>query len=41
MDHGRLKQRLEAVIGARVDLIPDTAIRPGLKDRVLAEAVAL
>ncbi len=41
MDLGRLEQRLEAAIGAQVDLVPDTAIRPDLRDRVLAEAVAL
>lgn len=41
MDLGRLEQRLEATIGAQVDLVPDTAIRPELRDRVLAEAVAL
>ena len=41
MDLGRLEQRLEAAIGAQVDLVPDTAIRPDLRERVLAEAVAL
>lgn len=41
MELGRLEQRLEAAIGAQVDLVPDTAIRPGLRERVLAEAVAL
>lgn len=41
MDLGRLEQQLGAAIGAQVDLVPDTAIRPELRDRVLAEAVAL
>ena len=41
MDLGRLEARLESEIGAQVDLVPDTAIRPDLRDRVLAEAVAL
>ena len=41
MDLGRLEHRLEAAIGAQVDLVPDTAIRPDLRDGVLAEAVAL
>ena len=41
MDLGRLEQQLEATIGAKVDLVPDTAIRPDLRDRVLAEAVPL
>lgn len=41
MELGRLEQRIEAAIGAPVDLIPDTAIRPDLREQVLAEAVAL
>ncbi|MEO7753904.1 MAG: nucleotidyltransferase domain-containing protein [Terracoccus sp.] len=41
MDLARLEQRLEAAVGAQVDLVPDTSIRPELRDRVLAEAVAL
>ncbi|MEO8829879.1 nucleotidyltransferase domain-containing protein [Lapillicoccus sp.] len=41
MELGRLEQRLEEAIGASVDLVPDAAIRPDLRERVLAEAVAL
>ena len=38
---GRLEQRLVDAIGAPVDLVPDAALRPDLRERVLAEAVAL
>lgn len=38
---GRLDQQLGATISAQVDLVPDTAITPDLRDRVVAEAVAL
>ncbi len=41
MELGALERRLEDAIGAPVDLLPDTAIRPDLRERVLAEAVAL
>jgi predicted nucleotidyltransferase len=41
LELGRLEQRLGDAIGARVDLVPDSAIRPDLRERVLAEAVAL
>lgn len=41
MELGRLEQRLVDAIGAPVDLVPDTAIRPDLRERVLGEAVAL
>ena len=41
MELGRLEQRLEDLIGAHVDLVPDTAMRPDLRERVLGEAVAL
>lgn len=41
MELGRLEQRLGDAIGARVDLVPDSAIRPDIRERVLAEAVAL
>lgn len=41
MELGRLEQRLVEAIGAPVDLVPDTALRPDLRERVLAEAVAL
>jgi len=29
------------VVGCPVDLVPDTVLRPDLRDRILAEAVAL
>lgn len=41
MELGRLEQRLAHAIGAPVDLVPDAALRPALRGRVLAEAVAL
>ncbi|MDN5768996.1 MAG: nucleotidyltransferase domain-containing protein [Humibacillus sp.] len=41
MELGRLEQRLAHAIGAPVDLVPDATLRPDLRDRVLAEAVAL
>ncbi len=41
MELGRLEQRLVEVIGAPVDLVPDAAIRPDLRQRILAEAVPL
>lgn len=41
MELGRLEQRLVEAIGAPVDLVPDAALRPDLRGRVLAEAVAL
>ena len=41
MELGRLEGRLAEVIGVQVDLVPDAALRPDLRERVLAEAVAL
>ena len=41
MELGRLEQRLVDAIGAPVDLVPDSAIRPDLRERVLEQAVAL
>ena len=41
MELGRLEQRLVDAIGAPVDLVPDSAIRADLRERVLTEAVAL
>ncbi len=37
----RLKQELQEVVKRRVDLVSDTAIHPMLRDKILAEAVAL
>ncbi len=41
MELGALERRLSELLGADVDLIPAAALRPDLRDRVLAEAVAL
>lgn len=38
---GALEQRLSDLLGVAVDLVPDTALRPEFRDRVLAEAVDL
>lgn len=41
MQLGALEERLTELVGVTVDLVPDTAIRPALRDRILAEAVML
>jgi predicted nucleotidyltransferase len=41
LELGALERRLSELLGAHVDLIPASALRPGLRDRVLAEAVSL
>jgi len=41
MELGALEARLAELLGADVDLIPAATLRPDLRDRVLAEAVAL
>lgn len=41
MELGRLERRLAEALGAPVDLVPDAALRPDLRDRILAEAVVL
>jgi len=41
MELGRLEGRLEEILGGPVDLVPESALRPELLDRVLDEAVAL
>lgn len=38
---GRLERRVETVVGMPVDLVPESALRPDLVERVLVEAVAL
>ena len=38
---GRLEQRLADLLGVKVDLVPESALRPDLRDRVLSEAVEL
>lgn len=41
MQLGTLEQRLAEYVGVTVDLVPDTAIQPALRDRIMAEAVPL
>ena len=41
MELGTLERRLSVLLGAPVDLIPAAALRPDLRDRVLAAAVTL
>lgn len=38
---GALERQLSDLVGIPVDLVPDAALRPEFRDRVLAEAVAL
>ena len=35
----RVQQRLEEILGARVDLVMRDAVKPQLRERILAEAV--
>lgn len=41
MQLGRLEQRLTDLLGVPVDLVPESALRPDLRQRVMSEAVAL
>lgn len=41
MQLGRLEQRLTDLLGVSVDLVPESALRPDLRERVLSQAVAL
>ena len=41
MQLGALERDVSQVVGCSVDLVPDTVLRPDLRDRILAEAVAL
>ncbi len=41
MELGALEQRLADLLGAEVDLVPDSVLRPEFRDRALAQAVAL
>lgn len=36
-----IEQRLADLLGSSVDLVPESALRPDLRERVLAESVAL
>jgi predicted nucleotidyltransferase len=40
-DMGRVTNELEALLGARVDLVPAADLKPGVRKNVLAELVAL
>ncbi|USQ77838.1 nucleotidyltransferase domain-containing protein [Ornithinimicrobium cryptoxanthini] len=41
MELGELEQQVAKVVGADVDLIPESVVRPDLRERVLAEALPL
>lgn len=41
MELADLEEQVAAAVGADVDLVPESAVRPGLRDRVMAEAVCL
>lgn len=41
MQLGRLEQRLADLLDVPVDLVPESALRPDLRERVMSEAVAL
>jgi len=41
MQLGTLEQSISRLVECPVDLVPDSVLRPELRDRVLAEAVAL
>lgn len=36
-----LRRELAEVLGVQVDVVPDVALKPGIRDEVLAEAIAL
>jgi predicted nucleotidyltransferase len=41
LDHAALMIELEALLGCKVDVATEKGLRPRVRDRVLAEAVAL
>lgn len=41
MELGGLEAQISELVGASVDLVPDTSLRPGVRDRVMKEAVLL
>nr|WP_314906600.1 nucleotidyltransferase domain-containing protein [Propionibacterium acidifaciens] len=41
MDLAMLEERLGEILGVPVDLVPDTNIRPVMRERILSEAVPL
>jgi predicted nucleotidyltransferase len=38
---GRLEREIAQLVGVHVDLVPDSALRPAMRERALAEAVQL
>lgn len=41
MELGRLEEQVSAAVGVSVDLVPEGSLRPALRERAMAEAVAL
>ncbi|UFU03831.1 nucleotidyltransferase domain-containing protein [Ruania suaedae] len=41
MQLGRLERRLSDLLGVPVDLVPESALRPDLREKVMSEAAAL
>lgn len=41
LDHGGLVMDLEELLGCRVDVVSERALRPRIRERVLGEAVPL
>jgi predicted nucleotidyltransferase len=41
MELGQLEDEVSAVVGVTVDLVPETSLRPALRDRARHEAVLL
>lgn len=41
MQLGRLERQISEIVGAPVDLVPESALRPDLRDRVMQESVLL
>jgi predicted nucleotidyltransferase len=36
-----LRRELTELLGAAVDVVPDSTLKPGVRDQILAEAIAL
>lgn len=41
MQLGRLERKIAAIVGADVDLVPESSLKPEVRDRILSEAIAL
>ena len=41
MQLGRLEEKVSSVVGAPVDLVPESSLSPAIRDRAAAEAVPL